>query len=545
LKSGKDQDVSKAESIRRPTLALEGLTDLRSVLTSEGFSKRDEEFETEADRALSQRPLFTIRARLILAFSSFFLLCLGITLWTIAMVADVQERILFLDVVGDYEAEIQQARRFEKNYLLYGTNLDDAREHVSNAQRLTVQNTDRFLGVVGEESLLTMNQHVGSYLHLLDALEEAEDPEERVKVETELRDHGAIMVFLAQDFLNKERQLVHSRLSLARTVPFIILIALFLFMFFVVYFLLRHILGRLSRFMKYTQRIATGDFTPITPTRKFRDEFSELALMINRMVRDLDRQHRVLLESHKLRAMGTLVAGVAHELNNPLNNIMLTASLMKDEFDELEESEKQEMLQDLIGQAERSKRTVRNLLDFARESETKVEPLHVKELLNETIQLLRNQLRVKKIRLSTKLPELLPPVHGDRQLLSQVFMNLILNAIDVLPEKGEIEISTDAERQNGFLAVDIKDNGPGMPGHVVTQVFDPFFTTKPQGKGTGLGLSVSRGIVRKLGGYLLVDSKLHEGTTFTVLLPITTIPSEISAPGGKEFTAKESEVSAS
>jgi signal transduction histidine kinase len=203
------------------------------------------------------------------------------------------------------------------------------------------------------------------------------------------------------------------------------------------------------------------------------------------------------------------------------------------------------MLRDLIGQAERSKRTVRNLLDFARESETKVEPLHVRELLDETIRLLRNQLRVKKIRLSTKLPELLPAVHGDRQLLSQVFMNLILNAIDVLPEKGEIEIATDTERRDGFLAVDIKDNGPGMPGHVVAQIFDPFFTTKPQGKGTGLGLSVSRGIVRKLDGYLLVDSKLHEGTTFTVLLPITTIPSEISAPGEKGIAAREREVSAS
>jgi signal transduction histidine kinase len=204
---------------------------------------------------------------------------------------------------------------------------------------------------------------------------------------------------------------------------------------------------------------------------------------------------------------------------------------MKEEYERLDEEERQEMLQDLISQAERSKKTVRNLLDFARESETKVEPLNMYKLLDETIQLVRNQLRVKKIRLHQELPESLPPVHGDRQLLSQVLMNLILNAIDVLPEKGEIRIKTDAERRNGFLAVDISDNGPGMPDHILRQIFDPFFTTKPQGKGTGLGLSVSRGIVRKLGGYLHVSSKLGEGTTFTALLPITTIPSEISAPG--------------
>jgi signal transduction histidine kinase len=320
---------------------------------------------------------------------------------------------------------------------------------------------------------------------------------------------------------------------LARRVPFIFLAALFLLMLLVVNFLLRQILGSLSRFMKYAQRIATGDFTPITPTRRYRDEFSELALMVNRMVRDLDRQHRILMESHKLRAMGNLVSGVAHELNNPLNNIMLTASLLKEEYEGLDESEKQEMLHDLIGQAERSKKTVRNLLDFARESETKVEPLHMKEILDETTQLLRNQLRVKKIRLTMDLPEVLPAVHGDRQLLSQVFMNLILNAIDVLPEKGEIRVTTDTERREGFLAVDVTDNGPGIPEHILSQIFDPFFTTKPQGKGTGLGLSVSRGIVRKLDGYLLASSKLGEGTTLTVLLPVTTIPSLISAPGEK------------
>jgi signal transduction histidine kinase len=509
------------------------LTDLRSVLTSEGFARRDEAFETEADRALTQRPLFTIRAQLILAFTSFFLLCLGITVWSIAMLADIQDGILFLEVAGDYKAEVQQARRFEKNFLLYGTNLEDAREHVANAQRLTVQNTEPFLDVVGEDLLLTMNQHLAAYLLLLDELGKSQTAEERVLVETDLRDHGAVMVYLAEDFVNKEREQVHSRISLARRVPFLFLGALLLLMLLVISILLRQILGSLSRFMKYTQRIGTGDFTPITPTRRYRDEFSELALMINRMVRDLDRQHRILLESHKLRAMGTLVAGVAHELNNPLNNIMLTASLLNEEYADLDDAERQEMLLDLISQAERSKKTVRNLLDFARESETKVESLNIRKLLDETTQLLRNQIRVKKIRLKQDLPEVLPAVHGDRQLLSQVFMNLIINAIDVLPEKGHIHITTDAERRNGFLAVDISDNGPGIPGHTLAQIFDPFFTTKPQGKGTGLGLSVSRGIVRKLGGYLHVTSALGEGTTFTVLLPITTIPSEISAPGTK------------
>ncbi len=519
-------DASKNGSPDRPDEPA-----LRSVLTSMGFAREDEKFVEAADLALKQRPTFTLRARLIVAFSLFFLFCLGVTIWTISILADVHERILFLEVADDYTAEIQQARRFEKNFLLYGTNLDDALEHVRNAQRLTAQNTARFRGVVGEESLSTMNQHVADYLLLLDELGRADSVGERARVEAELRDHGAEMVSLALEFVDKERQLVHSMLSLARSIPFVFLCALFLLIVLTITFLVRHILSGLSRFMKYTDRISAGDLTPITPTRKYRDEFSELALMINRMVRELDRHHRILVESHKLRAMGTLVAGVAHELNNPLNNILLTASLLSEEYEDLDDGERQEMLKDVIGQAERSKKTVRNLLDFARESEMRVEPLDVRKLLEKTTELLRNQLRVKKIRLSQNLPDLLPAVHGDQQLLSQVFMNLILNAIDVLPEKGKIRIDIDTERVEGFLAVDITDNGPGIPRHILSQIFDPFFTTKPQGKGTGLGLSVSRGIVRKLDGYLNVESELKEGATFTVLLPITTIPSEISAPG--------------
>jgi signal transduction histidine kinase len=513
---------------------------LESVLTSEGFAKRDEEFEDAADRALQQRPVFSFRLRLILAFLLFFLLCLGVTLWSIAILANVNERILFLEVADDYTDEIQQARRFEKNFLLYGTNLDDAREHARNAQQLTAENTERFLGVVDRASLRSMNQHVAQYLQLLDELGGALSSDERARVEAELRDHGAMMVSLAMDFVNKDRQLVQSMLTLARRMPFFFLGALFLLMVLIVSFFLRQFLGTMSRFMQYTRRIGTGDFTPITPTRKYRDEFSELAVMINRMVRELNRQHQVLVESHKLRAMGTLVAGVAHELNNPLNNILLTASLLSEEFNDMEDADKQDMLRDVISQAERSKKTVRNLLDFARESETRVEPLDVKRLVEHTAELLRNQLRVKKIRLTMEFPEVLPAVHGDRQLLSQVFMNLIINAIDVLPEKGHIELRADTNRREGFLAVDITDNGPGIPGHILRQIFDPFFTTKPKGKGTGLGLSVSRGIVRKLGGYLLVSSELGGGTTFTVLMPVTTIPSEISAPGGKAASLEKS-----
>jgi two-component system NtrC family sensor kinase len=499
-----------------------------SVRTSEGFVRQDEEFQDAADKALKARPYFSIRLRLILGSSLFFLFPLVITLWIMSTLSAVQEKIVFLEVADDYKVEIQQARRFEKNYLLYGTNLEDAREHALAAQRLSGDHEIQFRKVAGSQSYQTMNQHLAAYVQALDAIERGD----RELHETELREHGSSMLTMAQDFVRKERKQVHSRLALIRRVPFFFLGALLVLVAVVVTFLARHILKSLNRFMGYTARIASGDFTPITPARGYRDEFTELALHVNRMVRELDRHQRTLVESHKLRAMGTLVAGVAHELNNPVNNILLTASLLEEDYPSLKEEEREEMFHDLVSQADRTKRIVANLLDFARKSETKVEALDIREIVEDTVRLIGNQIRLKKVRLITDTPEDLPAVHGDRQLLSQVLTNIILNALDVLPEKGEIHISFSPDRRDGFLAVDITDNGPGIPDHIMSRIFDPFFTTKPKGKGTGLGLSVSRGIVHRLGGYLLAESRLGRGSTFTVLLPVTTIPSDISSQSG-------------
>jgi len=203
---------------------------------------------------------------------------------------------------------------------------------------------------------------------------------------------------------------------------------------------------------------------------------------------------------------------------------MLTASSFQEDYDILDEKDKNEMIDDIIGEAERSQKIVRNLLDFARESETTVVPLHLDEVLKKSIDLVANQVKLAKINLTADIPSDLPPIHSDPQLLSQVFVNIMLNAVDALPKKGQILISLDSNREDGFICIDFKDNGPGMPEHVLQRIFEPFFTTKPQGEGTGLGLSVSRGIIEKLGGYILVKSDLNKGTTFTLMIPKTDIP---------------------
>jgi signal transduction histidine kinase len=245
------------------------------------------------------------------------------------------------------------------------------------------------------------------------------------------------------------------------------------------------------------------------------------------MMYELDRRQSLLVESHKLRAIGELTAGVAHELNNPLNNIILTSEVLKDSYKDLSDEELRDIVNDLITQSDRAQRVVKNLLDYARESETHVDYIQIGTLIENTVQLAKNQIKLSKIQLETRVAENLPPIYGDSELLKQVLLNLLLNAIDAMAGGGKLVIEVVEEKEIGFVALRVSDTGPGIPQHIIGSIFNPFFTTKPTGKGTGLGLAVSRGIIEKHGGDIEVASKLGEGATFIVHLPIVPIPADI------------------
>jgi two-component system NtrC family sensor kinase len=282
--------------------------------------------------------------------------------------------------------------------------------------------------------------------------------------------------------------------------------------------------GPLSRLGASTQRIAGGDFTPLTPQRWYRDEFSNFALALNTMMRELAHRQDVLVQSHKLSAVGTLTAGVAHELNNPINNITLTAEMLKEDYGTLGDGERLEMVNDLVEQAARAQKIVRNLLDFARESEITTEKLDLAAVLQGATSLAANQIRLSGARIALDVASNLPAIHGDRQSLIQVFVNLLLNALDVVGKGGRVRIAAGSKHDPGWVQVTVTDDGPGIPAHALPYIFDPFFTTKPRGKGTGLGLSVSLGIVRQHGGDIRVESEPGKGTTVTILLPAAMIP---------------------
>lgn len=485
---------------------------------------------SSVERAFLKRPSFGIRARLALGFLSFIVFAIAVTVGAWIMLSRLERRLRFLEVADRYTMEIQQARRFEKNYFLYGGNLQDVQEHIANARSLLVAVAPDAAEVLASTDLDKMRAHLSRYEALIAALVARNgargptDGQGRPAIEAELRDHGSQMVAFALELAEKERGSVNATLALFKRLPVAFLAFLLVFSVVVANFLARQIVGPLSRLMATTQRIARGDFTPLTPLRWYRDEFSTFSIALNTMMRELARRQEVLVQSHKLSAIGTLTSGVAHELNNPINNITLTAEMLKEDYGSLADEERLDMVNDLVVQGARAQKIVRNLLDFAREGEITTERLDLAKVLRGAASLAANQIKLSGAKIAIDVPPNLPAIHGDRQSLSQVFVNLLLNALDAVGKGGHVSIAAGASREPGYVQVVVSDDGCGIPAHVLPKVFDPFFTTKSRGKGTGLGLSVSLGIVRQHGGDIRVESAPGRGSTFTVLLPAAMVP---------------------
>jgi signal transduction histidine kinase len=432
--------------------------------------------------------------------------------------------------------EVEQARRFEKNFFLYGTNLSDAQDNVFKAENILSRNAEELAAIMGPDWRQEMLPNLHRYQELLEKLERRQQPEEqalgkqeRRELQSQVRAQGQQMVSAALALLSKEKAALAEVLARSRRLLFYSVGFLLLFMVVNAYLLGTRMLSSINRFGQYAHRIASGDFTPVTPTRRYRDEFTELALAINTMIEELENREAVLVQSHKMRAIGTLTAGVAHELNNPMNNITLTAHMLQEDYETLDDQERREMIDDVVQEAGRAKKIISNLLDFARESGSQLEPLDLPRLLQETIDLAGNQIKLSGIKIDFQTTGNLPRVHGDSQQLRQVFLNLILNAIDASHKGGRIQVLVLPADEPNYLAVKVIDTGTGIPAHILPSIFDPFFTTKGKGKGTGLGLSVSQGIVAKHGGRIMVSSQEGQGATFTVVLPVTTIPAELDA----------------
>ncbi|MBC7289510.1 MAG: response regulator [Armatimonadetes bacterium] len=230
---------------------------------------------------------------------------------------------------------------------------------------------------------------------------------------------------------------------------------------------------------------------------------------------------RQLVQSEKIAALGQLVAGVAHELNNPLSAILGSAELA---LSAASDPVVIHNLHRIIEQTDRCCRIVNNLLSFAREHRYELMPVDVNMLIRQVAEMEAYEMAVDNIDLHLHLQEDLPPVSADPSYLQQVLLNLIVNAHQAMRATGGGHLTIRTERRRRRVLITVHDTGPGIPPEHMDKIFDPFFTTKPPGEGTGLGLSVSLAIVRELGGRMWAESRPGAGATFYVELPLATIP---------------------
>ncbi|HDI60079.1 MAG TPA: PAS domain-containing protein [Desulfobacteraceae bacterium] len=243
-----------------------------------------------------------------------------------------------------------------------------------------------------------------------------------------------------------------------------------------------------------------------------------------RMKTELERAQVQLMQAEKMASLGKLAAGVAHQLNNPLGSITLFARLMLEEHD-LPEAARDD-LERILSDAERCRDTVKELLEFARQTRQQIQPQDINQALERTLFLLQNQTLFHNIRIVKVFAPDLPPVRADIQQLNHLFMNLILNAAQAMQGSGQLTIRTLFEVEAKTAVIEVGDTGPGIPPEVLPHIFEPFFTTKEEGQGTGLGLSMVYSIVENHGGRTEVDSSPESGTTFRVRLPVGGPPSK-------------------
>ncbi len=341
---------------------------------------------------------------------------------------------------------------------------------------------------------------------------------------------GAMYVGMLEAPFSKQHKLVISGFLLTVGITSVAsLLLLFL--------LTNRVLRPIGRIIAMSRQVIKGDMAARVGPHPG-GEMGELCCAVDAMADALaQREERLkqttrqqISQSEKLASVGRLAAGVAHEINNPLTGVLTFAHVLR-EKPNMDEQDKQD-LDLIIHETTRVGEIVTGLLDFARERPATKTMLDLNLVIRQTIRLVANQPRFKKIRVEEYLSENLPEVYADRNQLQQVLLNLALNAGEAMPDGGSLVITTMPHGKDVMMKV--ADTGCGIKREHLSRIFDPFFTTKPVGKGTGLGLSVTYGIIQQHGGVLSVESEEGKGTTFTLILPFydPLHPDDASAEGG-------------
>ena len=267
-----------------------------------------------------------------------------------------------------------------------------------------------------------------------------------------------------------------------------------------------------------TYDITEDAFVPFQ-VGKGKDEIKNIFRAINKMSVELKKQQESLVEAQKLSSIGTLAAGTAHQLNNPLNNISTSCQIAIDEMEEIKNPQFiKDMFVDIEQEVQRASNTVKGLLEFSRTHRFTLKPVELREVSNKVLRLIAGE-----IPSGISVEQSIPPhiiLLLDSQKITEALLNLVTNSIQAIDKRpGSVLLTADALPLEEKVIVQVKDTGKGISQENLKSIFDPFFSTKNSRIGTGLGLSVAYGIIKKHNGSISVESEIDSGTVFTITLP--------------------------
>jgi len=463
----------------------------------------------------------SIRGKIFLAFVIF--IAISGLIWARSYYSQyiLNQKIQIIERKYDLLNTILEARRYEKNYFLSfdKKNIIEALNYIRQAENILRDILTRYskytLAQNLDERIAELVTYKNSLANLLKLQEQGYLMVPPTTVER-IRTQGRILTSELEKIVTKESQFVRGLIGKSKTIHFLALIPVFILSVLIALFLIFNVNRPLKNIENAITKIARGDFDNI-PEIKTGDEFESLVTSLNNMIDELNKRSKQLVQAQKLASLGRLTSGVAHELNNPLNNISTSLQILIEELAENDLEYKKELLTGAEKEVERGKEIVRSLLEFARERSLTLKQVVFKNLVDSAISQVRAQVP-DNIYFNIDVPEDIRATLGT-QRIERVLINLIVNAVHAMKDGGEITISAKHEKAEDGFSFQVIDTGEGIDEKILSKIFDPFFTTKGVGKGSGLGLSIVYGIMEQHDGKISVSSEIGKGTTFTGFLP--------------------------
>jgi two-component system NtrC family sensor kinase len=471
----------------------------------------------------------SLRKKIIMALSLF--LIAGGSLWLLNYYKHyvLNQKLQILEKKDDLFNTILEARRYEKNYFLYTDtkNLEESISYVHLAEQKLLKIIENYSRYTIDRNLENKLDNLRQYEKALAALlvlhqrkgSPATNPDlfETFAARQEaIRNLARNITEDMEKILNEERRYVNQLIQESKIYHLLALAGILALSVLTVLFFIFNVNRPLKSIETGIQKIVEGDYKNI-PAISSGDEFESLVASLNTMISELNKRSEQLVQREKMASLGTLTSGVAHELNNPLNNISTSVQILLEELEDADLEYKKELLTQTEEQIQRARDIVRALLEFSRERSFKRKKVKLVDLVENTLKLIKGEIPTH-VQLTVEIPA---DIQGemDPRRIEQVLINLILNGIQAMETGGILSIKAGAPKNEAGFYFEVSDTGKGIPPEDLGKIFDPFFTTKDVGKGSGLGLSVSHGIIEQHGGRIEVKSEVGQGSTFTVFLP--------------------------